>query len=80
MQRPWKSATYCLAPYGLLNLLSYRTQDLQGWYYPHWAEISPMDHQLRKCPIGLPTDLYYGSIFSIDVSSYLITLVYIKLT
>jgi hypothetical protein len=29
MQRPWRDATYWLASSGLLNLLSYRTQDYQ---------------------------------------------------
>jgi hypothetical protein len=27
MQRQWRSAAYWLAPYGLLSLLPYRTQD-----------------------------------------------------
>ena len=27
IQRPWRSAAYWLAPYGLLSLLSYTTQD-----------------------------------------------------
>jgi hypothetical protein len=29
MQRPWRDAAYWLAPYDLLSLLSYRTQDQQ---------------------------------------------------
>jgi hypothetical protein len=29
MQRPWRDVTYWLASPGLLNLLSYRTQDYQ---------------------------------------------------
>jgi hypothetical protein len=27
MQRPWRNAAYCLAPHGLLSLLSYIIQD-----------------------------------------------------
>jgi hypothetical protein len=30
MQKPWRGAAYCLVPHGLLNVLSYRTQDLQS--------------------------------------------------
>jgi hypothetical protein len=29
MQKPWRDAAYWLAPPGLLNLLSYRTQEHQ---------------------------------------------------
>ena len=29
IQRPWRSADYCLALHGLLSLLSYRTQNHQ---------------------------------------------------
>jgi hypothetical protein len=30
MQKPWRDAAYWLTLYGLLNLLSYRTQDQPG--------------------------------------------------
>jgi hypothetical protein len=56
MQRPWRNAAYWLASYGLLNLLSYNSQDKKpgvalstiGW-------ALPINHQLRKYPKGLPT-------------------------
>ena len=47
VQTPWRGVAYCLAPHGLLNLLSYRTQDHQprdgtthnGWALPHQSLI-----------------------------------------
>jgi len=59
MQRPWRGAEYWLAPHGLLHLLSHGTQDHQprGGTWPTTAGPSPVNHQLRKCPTGLPTTL-----------------------
>ena len=45
MQGPWRRAAYWLVPYGLLSLLSYRTQDCQPRDgTTHWAGPSPIDH------------------------------------
>jgi hypothetical protein len=53
MQRPWRDAAYWLAPYALLILSSYRTQDTipglapltMGWALPHQSLIK-MSSQL----------------------------------
>ena len=45
MQRPWRGAANCLASYGLLSLLSYRTQDHQ-----------PRDGTTHN-RLGLPTSI-----------------------
>jgi hypothetical protein len=50
MQRPWRCATYCLAPYGLLNcfLIEPRTTSLEmvpptmAWFLPHQSLIEKM--------------------------------------
>ena len=78
MQRPWRSAAYCLAPHGLLSLLSYRTQDHQprdgtthsGLGLPHQSLI-------KKMP--LHTAHLYGGIFSLEAPSSLMTLACVKL-
>jgi hypothetical protein len=44
MQRPWRGAAYWLASPGLLNLLSYRTQDYQPRDGTIHKEPSPLDH------------------------------------
>ena len=64
---------------GLLSLLSHRTQDhlAQVWCPPQWAARPyPINHQLRKCPI----DGSYGSIFSLKIPSFQMTLACVKLT
>jgi hypothetical protein len=50
MQRPWRDATYCLAPHGLLSLLSYRTQNYQPRVGPTHNRIGPypIQYQVRK--------------------------------
>ena len=56
MQRPWKGAAYWLAPRGLLNLLSYRTQDHQprdrtthnGLGSP--TSVTDYENVLQACP------------------------------
>lgn len=53
-QKPRKNADYWLAPYGLLSLLSYRTQDHQPMGVP-WAVLLHIYHQSGKCTTGLPT-------------------------
>jgi hypothetical protein len=40
MQKPWRDA-YCLAPYTLLSLLSYGTQDHLPWVAPPNSEMGP---------------------------------------
>jgi hypothetical protein len=44
MQRPWRDVTYWLASPGLLNLLSYRTQDYQPRDGTTHKGTSPLDH------------------------------------
>jgi hypothetical protein len=54
VQRPWRTADFWLAPHGLLNLLSYRTQDHQprdgathnGLGPPHQSPIKKMSCRL----------------------------------
>jgi hypothetical protein len=43
-QRPWTDVLYWLASPGLLNLLSYRTQDYQPRNGTTHKETSPLDH------------------------------------
>jgi fatty acid desaturase len=45
IQRPWRSAAYWLALYGLLNLLSYRTEDHQS---RDGTTHNGLGHLLRK--------------------------------
>lgn len=59
----WRSVAHCLAPHGVLSMLSCGTQD-------HWPEMAlptviwalPHHHQQRKCITVLPTSQYGGSI------------------
>jgi hypothetical protein len=44
MQRPWRDVPYWLASPGLLNLLSYRTQDYQPRDGPTHKGPFPLDH------------------------------------
>jgi hypothetical protein len=44
MQRPWRVVPYWLASPGLLNLLSYRTQDYQPRDGPTHKGSFPLDH------------------------------------
>jgi hypothetical protein len=40
----WRDVTYCLASFGLLSLLSYRTQDYQPRDGTTHKRSSPLDH------------------------------------
>ena len=65
MQMPWRDAAYCLAPCGLLSLLSYRTQEHQPspgmvpltmCWFPHrwitsWENLMEAFSQLRVLPL-----------------------------
>lgn len=59
MQRPWRGVTYCLAPHGLLGLLSYRTQDHSlgmapptvGGVLHHQSLIKEMPYRVACSPI-----------------------------
>jgi hypothetical protein len=44
IQRPWRDVPYWLASPGLLNLLSYRTQDYQPRDDPTHKGPFPLDH------------------------------------
>jgi hypothetical protein len=53
MQRPYRGTAYCLAPDGLLSLLSERTQDQPtediatvGWTLPHQSLVKKMPYRL----------------------------------
>jgi hypothetical protein len=43
-QRPWRDVLYWLASFGLLSLLSYRTQDSQPRDGPTHKGPFPLDH------------------------------------
>jgi len=64
MQMTWRSAAYWLAhlpPQGLVQpvFLYSPGPSTQGWPHPQMAELSPIDHELRKClRVGV-----YGGIF-----------------
>ena len=60
---PWRSAAYWLAPYGLLSLLCYRTQDL-----PQWAGPLPHQSLIKKMSSRLTYSTTYGSSFSVGGS------------
>lgn len=80
MQRPWRSSAYCLAPHGLLRLLSYNTQD----HCPGLAPLtvsSALPYQSRGyTTTGLPAGQASGGIVSIKVPSSQMALVCVKLT
>ena len=59
-QRPWRSAIYWLAPYGLLTLISYMPQDHLpgGGANSQWGQ---------KCPTHLPVGNMDRDSFSFDV-------------
>ena len=56
MQRPQRGAAHWLAPHGLLNLLSYSTQDYQPRGVPTHSELGPLpsiinqENALQACP------------------------------
>lgn len=65
IKEPWKSAACWLAPSNLLSLLAYSMKD---------------HHCTRKCTTDLPTGQSGGGIFSIEVPSSKMTLIFVKLT
>ena len=85
MQRPWRDVTYCLAPRGLLSLLSYRTQDHQPrGGTTHIGLNSLIKNSLRKCPTDLPVaqppggPLFFFFFFSMEAPSPQMSLVCVK--
>jgi hypothetical protein len=75
MQRPWREGALFIMD-AQSTFLKNPGPPAQGWDHPPGAEPSHTDHQLRKCL----TAASYGGIFSIEVSSLEISLVYVKLT
>jgi hypothetical protein len=73
MQRPWRGAAYWLAPYGLLNLLSYRNLDHQPREGTTHNELGPPCQSLIK-------KVTYRGVFLVEVSSSHTTLACVKLT
>ena len=69
-QRPWRGATYWLAPHGLLSLLSYRTQDHLPGMAPPIVGVAFSHHWLRKCL----TPTFHEDILSTETPSSLVTL------
>lgn len=51
MQRPWRGTVYSLAPHDSLTLLIESRNVSQGIALPRMGETSPINHQLRKCPV-----------------------------
>lgn len=51
-----------------------------GWCHTQWAGLSNINHSSRKCTIDLPTGQSGGNIFSVEVLSSKMTVVYVKLT
>lgn len=68
--------TDLLASHGLLSLRSYRTQDhtIPGLHLLHWAVSFPHQSSIMKMPYRLASSLTDGSVFSVEVSSSLMTL------
>ena len=57
IERPWKSAVYCLFIHGLISLLPYRTQDLQN--VSSWYKTSQhSQHQQRMQKQGIDKLLF----------------------
>jgi hypothetical protein len=67
MQRLWKSDAYCLAPHGLLSLLSYTTQDLQTRTGTTYCELGSPVPVIKKITIDLCTGQSSGGILSVEV-------------
>lgn len=66
-------------------MLSYTTQDhfpSGGTIHNEWTERSHINFpNEKKCPTGLPTgQAYGGNFFSVDNSSFSMTLAYVNLT
>lgn len=71
MQGPWQDAAYWFAQ---STSLQNPGPSVHGWHHTHWAGPSPINHQLRKFPKGLPSAGSYGEIFLIVASSFPVTL------
>ena len=52
----------------------------QGWHQPPWAGTSDINHKLRKCPVDMPVNKSYGGIFSTEIPTFQMILVWVKLT
>jgi hypothetical protein len=74
MQRSWGSAAYWLAPHGLLNWLSYRTQDLQLRGSPNHNDlclplsIRNQENTLRYLSLSVCLSLFLS--LSVSLSPY----------
>ena len=76
IQRPQKSATYWLAPHGLLNLLFFIEPRITSPGVAPPTKSWALSHQslIKKMPCGLPTAQSYEGIFSIEGFSLLMIL------
>lgn len=74
-QRPWRHATYWLAPHGPLSLFSYTTRNHLHRGGTAHCGLGPLYQSLiRKMPHRVPVSRLVGGIFSVEVPSSQMTL------
>lgn len=64
----------CLASFLIAPRIT--TQPMGGTTIVSWA----LNHQSRKCTTDLPTDQFDRNPFSVEVPSFKMTVIYVKLT
>ena len=80
LQRPRRSAAYCLTLHGLLGLLCYKTQDRQpGGNFTH-SGLGPLSAIIRRMPCRLAYSLINIGISLVEVPSSPVTLACVQLT